>query len=478
MSGAKQPSPLAGFSYDWVGGDIHGLSAFAGTVYGYAPEMAEVITVLDKSVATVTKDAGWSGDAAGAFSAAWESDSIGATALSAVFEQIGETVDTLAVNLANIERALEDAADEFGAQGVTVGADGTPPTVPDGPYATGSAGAKLQTDVNGYAAAYNLAMGEALQARDQAASALQGLYSQIAPPSPGSTGDSGDTGLSAGDKVSLGDYLRGFWTVPTAYREVAETQVAAAAKVESTAVADFKAAKKLYLANFETQTLEDAKKLRALGDDIGAARTELSAVDKTLDTAESVESKVLGSKLLDTSVTEVVQDLTGLGKGAAEGTAEAAEGVLSQIIKVGDDIPVIDVFVAVAGSGLDSYTDIKNGKPWYEAVPEDTLANVVGVASGVAVVAGAAALAGTATVAAIAGAPAVVVVAGAAVAGVAAIGVTDEVKNLFNENWNQDIHKSGVLAGTLDGVGHSFAKTGDQMGDMAKSAWHGITSIF
>jgi hypothetical protein len=38
-SSAKSPSPLAPFAYNWVGGDIHGLSAYAGTLYGYAPRI-------------------------------------------------------------------------------------------------------------------------------------------------------------------------------------------------------------------------------------------------------------------------------------------------------------------------------------------------------------------------------------------------------------------------------------------------------
>ena len=32
MGGAKSPSALAPFAHDWVGGDIHGLSAYAGTL--------------------------------------------------------------------------------------------------------------------------------------------------------------------------------------------------------------------------------------------------------------------------------------------------------------------------------------------------------------------------------------------------------------------------------------------------------------
>ena len=47
MGGAKSPSALAPFAHDWIGGDIHGLSAYAGTLYGYVPRLSDVATALD-----------------------------------------------------------------------------------------------------------------------------------------------------------------------------------------------------------------------------------------------------------------------------------------------------------------------------------------------------------------------------------------------------------------------------------------------
>ena len=49
-SGAKTPSALAPFSHDWIGGDIHGLSAYAGTLHRYVPEINDVATALDGKV--------------------------------------------------------------------------------------------------------------------------------------------------------------------------------------------------------------------------------------------------------------------------------------------------------------------------------------------------------------------------------------------------------------------------------------------
>jgi len=70
------------------------------------------------------------------------------------------------------------------------------------------------------------------------------------------------------------------------------------------------------------------------------------------------------------------------------------------------------------------------------------------------------------------------VAAGVAVGGVVAIGVGDFGHNLIDENWGADIQQHGVAMGVVDGVGNSAVKTGKDLGHMASSVWHGITSIF
>jgi len=69
-SGAKSPSALAPFAHNWIGGDIHGLSAYAGTLYGYVPEITDVATALDGKVKQIVGAAGWQGSAASAFTKA------------------------------------------------------------------------------------------------------------------------------------------------------------------------------------------------------------------------------------------------------------------------------------------------------------------------------------------------------------------------------------------------------------------------
>lgn len=462
MSGGKQPSSLASFSYDWVGGDIHGLSRFAGTMYGYMPEIEGVVKALDAKVDQIVHDAGWSGDAADGFRKAWESDSLGATALSGAIEQIGQVVDTLAVNLANFEHALEEAADEARAAGVPVGDDGKPPTMPDGPYAVNSAGAKAQATATSYASFYQETMGLAQDARVDASTSLEGLYQQIAPSS------SATSGLTTSNKVSLADYLRGFWAVPSANRKAIEESV----EKLGTKADEAKAA---WVAARDARPNPHVKMPQDVKDALREARSDLAGAKNELASAEASESKWIGSKVVDMRVSDLLKVF---GRGAG-GAAKSADSLLAKLVKAGEDIPVIDAGAALLGGGIDAYNDYKNGQPWYEAVPEDMLSNVAGVAAGAG--AGTLATAGVtagATALGVAGAPVIGVTAGAAVGGVVAIGVCDFGENLAHEDWGGDIHKYGVVEGIGDGIADSGKKTVKDLGHMASSAWHSVTSIF
>jgi uncharacterized protein YukE len=177
----KSPSPLAPCARSWLGADIHGLSAFSGTLYRYVAEMSDVVTAVDRKVRAIVHDAGWQGPAAAAFTKAWERDSIGTTALDALTSQTGDVVNKLAVDLSKIENALEDAADRAIAAGVHIGADGTHP---EEPY--------TDPDKESWRAAYQLFWNDSIlvasHALTQAAGELQKLYTEVAPPAPGDKG--------------------------------------------------------------------------------------------------------------------------------------------------------------------------------------------------------------------------------------------------------------------------------------------------
>lgn len=113
MTAVPTPSPLAKFFFNWIGGDIHGLSEFVRELYEYVPKISNVAGALDAQVNRMVNAAGtsWQGAGASAFRSSWDKDSVAAQRVASLAVGIGQIVDTLAVNLAEIEAGLEAAAD-------------------------------------------------------------------------------------------------------------------------------------------------------------------------------------------------------------------------------------------------------------------------------------------------------------------------------------------------------------------------------
>src|ERR1700683_2650696 len=113
MTTALGLKPLAPFSYDWVGGNIRGLAALAGTLYGYAPKMDAVADALDGQVGQLVNGAGWQGDAASSFKASWSKDSQTSRALGLATDPVGQIGDWLA----GLPSMLEGARESVGRDG-------------------------------------------------------------------------------------------------------------------------------------------------------------------------------------------------------------------------------------------------------------------------------------------------------------------------------------------------------------------------
>lgn len=159
---ALAPSKLAPFDHEWIGGDIRGLSAFAGVLYGYTPDIDSVAGTLNDQVSGMVSAAQWQGAAASAFTSSWDKDSVAAQRIASMAAGIGEIVDELAVSLSKIENALEQSADYASSHGVQIGPDGQPPSPTSGSsvYATA------------YQETYEGALQEAQTARENAVNAL------------------------------------------------------------------------------------------------------------------------------------------------------------------------------------------------------------------------------------------------------------------------------------------------------------------
>lgn len=446
--------PLASFAHNWVGGDIHGLAAFAGTLYGYVPEMEDVVAVLDEKVGQIVTDAGWQGSAAQAFTGNWEKISAEVNAVGLVVIEAGSIVDQLAADLAKIENALENAAGQAAAHGVQVGSDGQPPDVC---YA-----GKTQEDWRlGYDSFYRQCRAVAENARVQAAGALLKLSRAITSVRPGQPGgDSGDVGMKVGEGNTIADLLADLLAAKTAYAN------RVAAKVGE-AKASLSKAQDAWVEAREAARQADGR-FGVMPDDVKAAwkdaKSELASVEGDLGKARSGENAI--SELFGTRL----DDLPGVTR-LVDGFGDA--GLLAKAL----DLPVVDVVAGGLSAFLNAQQDIGKGVPAWLAYPLETGVTVGSIALATAV---GGAVAGAAV---FAGAPVLGVTAGVAAGAVVAYGVGDYVHNYiadFGEQWKEhgvlgivtDFGAAGV--DTVKDTGHLLS----DVGNVASSAWHGITSLF
>jgi uncharacterized protein YukE len=449
VGGAKSPSALAAFAHDWVGGDIHGLSAYAGTLYGYVPRLSDVATALDTKVSHIVGDAGWKGSAASAFTKAWQHDATGATALAVMVSAAGDIVNTLAVNLASIESALEQAADTTAAHGVPVGAGGQPP------LECFADPAKESWRVS-YQSFWNQSMLAATTARSQAAGALAQLGTAA-------TEGGGDAGLGKGEYTALFDTLAGFFGAQTRYRAYVEGKLPGLKKSISKAITDAREEARQADGRFGSWTDQGKE-------NFGDAKSRLSSVQDDLAAAGKTENpftKAWGFSPSDiSSVGNKLEGLDGAGGGLA---------------RFFGDIPVVDVAAAGVSTYFGAQDDMAAGVPWYAAYPGEAGGNIAAVAAGGWV--GGLAAGGTAAglgALGVGGVGLTMAAGGVGVlaGGVVAYGVGDFAHNLIQENWGGDIHQHGVILGIGEGIGDSAAKTGQDFVKVGTGIAHGVEHVW
>jgi len=176
----RSASPLATLAEVWIEGDIRGLRALAGALYGHAFQITDVMSVLDQQVSRLAP-------AGSMFASSWRRDSMTAEALAAVVVQAAAIIDGLAAEIAAIENALEEEAYVASRYGVTIGTDGQPPPVPPEP--------DIDLSVRHWTIAYRLAheraMADVQQARQQAVRQLTRLHEQVMPSRRSATSSAG-----------------------------------------------------------------------------------------------------------------------------------------------------------------------------------------------------------------------------------------------------------------------------------------------
>jgi uncharacterized protein YukE len=441
-------SPLAAFSCDWIGGDIRGLQGIAETLYAYLPRVQDLVGTLSVTVTDLTSDSpdGWQGKAASAFTAAWRKQALTAAALEAYVTGVAQIIDGLAVELSQIENALEDDAYDVSKHGVRIGSDGS---------AQGYSGIQGLEWATSYTKVLEQAQAEATQAREAAARQLYSLYQQVMNPNPHPNG---------ADATTMGGLLADLLAVPTAARR------------EVTAKIKILTGKDL---NFEEEMAEAKRTGKLLPqetfDESAKVDKELQEVQEELGKTGRTEGAL--SKLLDTRIRDVnarLQGTAGDGRHVPGNTPEdlqaAADhepGALEKILNIGDDIPVVDVVTTAAGTAVGTYYDVKGGQPLGSALRDEAISNTAGTvaATGTGYMVGA-------EFGAELGAAAGPV--GIAVGAVVGYGVGDLTHNLLVENWGQDIHNHGVLGGIWDGTGHSMDQTVDDARQLAVGTGHDI----
>ena len=368
---SKSLLPLATFAHNWVGGDINGLAAFAGTLYGYVPGMEDVVTALNQQVSQIIADASWQGSAARAFTSNWEKVSAEVNAVGLIVIETGSIVDQLAADLSKIENALENAASQAAAHGVQIGADGQPPSVCYG-------NATQESWRAAYSTFYQRCLADANDARVQAAGDLVKLTSATTSGTSGQAagGDPSDVGIRVGEGNTIADLLADLLATPTAYSTQSRRQ-GGRGRGETGPGAEG-------LARGANGRPAGGRPVRSMPDDVktalAKAKGELASVETELAKAKGNENAV--SKLFGTRL----DDLPGVSK-LADGFGDAS--VLSKAF----DLPVVDVVAGGLSTVLNAQADVHAGVPGWVAYPLET-ANTVGTIALATVVGGAVAGAG------------------------------------------------------------------------------------
>ncbi|MCL2581470.1 MAG: hypothetical protein FWE35_03335 [Streptosporangiales bacterium] len=197
-----------------------------------------------------------------------------------------------------------------------------------------------------------------------------------------------------------------------------------------------------------------ASPVSALGRN-GHAEAELSRL---------VDTPVIGARAALQGTAALGRHAAGSPPGeppAAGQEPEALKGTLGAAEK----IPMLDVAATLAGAGVGSYYDIKDGQSPGAAIGSELISNGAGT---VAADAGGG-LAGVAIGARLGAAGGPVSIAAGAVIG---YGVGDLTHNLLDEHWSQDLRAHGVAGGALHGAHHAADQTADDARELAVHAGH------
>jgi uncharacterized protein YukE len=423
---------LAPFAHDWVGGDIHGLSALAGQCLRIAPQISQAESALTASADDLTCTAGWQGAAARAFSVSWARDSAAGRQLVSTWAQIGAVVDVLAAELAALENVLEHAASEVEAAGLVID-PGTGIPEPTVTAAGGPAAARIGRLLGEYGKLRAAILVEAKAARAAAAARLQALGAALLPPAK--SGPLASNG--PGPLITGGNMARSLWAVPTKFRLAAEDELPALEEnlqqAQQAAVRDLMAARRLFG--------KGAAMPADTRDQLAQATEEYNELQAKINSATRLES---------TSTKVAAGDVDGLG---LDGTDSLAGTVVEAVPWLG----------AEAGTYLTIAQDLQRGESVAHATADGVISTSTGVGTAIGVSSAASGVFDSSLLA-----------AGAETGGVGivATGAGDLMHHLIQEPWSQDWSKYGAVGGTAHGAAHSASETATDIAGLPGAIIH------
>ena len=403
-----------------IAGDIGGLNGIRFQLGQAKGPLDDVVNAIDGVVTHLVGDTGWNGDAAQMFTGAWEQDAAATSVLASNVASACATLATLSGALAEAQNQCDDAARPAAAAGVRFDASGDP--VP-GQQLSGAA----LTAWNTYQGAVAAAQAQAQQAREDAKAQLSALLAVLDPTA------SPDL-LGSAEGSSIAALMHDYFYLPTGRKQ-------------ATLAKDIGSLQSYYRDLKTGQTPLTRREAQLARADVRQVVKSLTAEQSAVET---LEAEKLKGKWFNTTISDLLDE----------------EKVDSRLIKIGDQLPVLDVLAATVGTYAQAKYDHELGWSWPHAVAVDGGANLLGI--------------GAEILSAETGPFAPVI-------GYATTSLFSEYTH--NVPWDLDVHNHGVVAGVGLGVGQGFKDlwnndvvgAGKQIGESAehpvaavKSLWHSL----
>ena len=316
-----------------IAGDIGGLNGIVFQMNQATSPLNDVVNALDGVVSRLVGDTGWNGDAAKLFTGVWEQDAAAVSILASNVGSACAAITTLVAALTSAQGECDAAARAAATAGVRFDPSGGPTP---GQQLTGAAA----TALTAYQGAVATAQAQAQQAREDAKAHLAAMLAILDPSA------SPDL-MSASEGASISSLMHDYFYLPTGRRQAMLSK-------------DISSLQDYYKQLKTGQTPLTRREAQQAGADIRKVVKSLTA-DK--EAVEVFETETLKGKYLNTTIADLLD----------------AEKVDSRLIRIADQIPVLDLLAATVGTYAQAKYDHELGWSWNHAIAVDGASNVLGI---------------------------------------------------------------------------------------------------